>query len=307
MSRIVVVGSINRDLVIPVPRLPVVGETLAGKDLSALGGGKGANQAVACSRLRAQVHLIGAVGDDAFGTAMLEELQRDKVSCRGAKIVRGISTGVAVVAVMPGGDNAILVSPGANGHLTADRVVDGAKLFQGASCALFQLEIPTEAVLEGMRQAKRAGALVILDPAPARALPDAVWPLVDVLSPNTVELAALSGRDDPDEAAAKLLRWGVRSVVAHLGPLGAILYRTGQPPRSFQAYRVEAVDSTGAGDAFAAGLAVALGEGRDLEDAVPFACAAGALACTVLGAQPSLPQRQAVEALVARQVDPWRR
>jgi ribokinase len=298
MGLIVVTGSLNMDLVVRTDRLPRLGETILGGEFFSAGGGKGANQAVACARLGARARMIGAVGEDSFGRALLEGLSADGVDTGGVAVLSGVSTGAAAITILPGGENAIIVAPGANGRVTPERVRASANLYEGAGAALFQLEIPPESVAEGLRCARAAGAKTMLDPAPACSLPEEIWPLVDLLCPNELELAALGGSEDPDEAAANLLARGVGAVAGHFGSKGAVLYdRTGK--RFFPAFPVTSVDTTAAGDTFSAAVAVRLAEGSSPAEAIPFACAAAALACTVLGAQPSLPRREQVARFLA--------
>jgi len=288
LVKVVVVGSVNMDLIVRVSRLPRLGETMSGEGFSMGGGGKGANQAVACARLGARVTMAGCVGDDDFGKRLLSDLVSEDIDCTPVRVCPGINTGVALIAVTKEGENAIILSPGANA-LTSGEDVERA----AAQVALFQLEIPTATVMVGLKKAKEAGCLTVLDPAPAAPLPDEIWPLVDVAAPNEIEAADLGGSDEPTQAALRLLEKGAGCVVVSLGGEGALAV-TQDHTFSVPAFPVEVVDTTGAGDAFRAGLAVALAEGKTLEEAVRFGTAAGALACTALGARSSLPQRSAV-------------
>jgi ribokinase len=301
---IVVVGSINMDLVWRAKRLPIPGETVLDAAFATFHGGKGANQAVAAARLGAEVHLVGRVGDDDLAGRLLAGLEENGVRTGAVKITRGAASGVAAILVGERGENSIVVAPGANSLLSpAD--VDAAERFIRRSAVLVaQLEVPVATVRRAMVLARRHGVFTILDPAPApaRGLPPALRS-ADVLSPNELEAAALLGRRLPRGAAAiagALLRLGPRTVVLKLGARGALHASRGGATRSVRAFRVEAIDTTAAGDAFTGALAVGMSEGWPLDRAVRFACAAGAVAATKRGAQPSLPSRRAVERLLAR-------
>lgn len=304
MPRVVVLGATGREISVQVNSYPRLDHMVEATHYRERTSGRGARQAVACARLKCQVSLISAVGSDGSERPIMEELQSEKVHIRGIKVFRGTHTAMEVTLNMSYGGYGKVVYPGASHLLAPQHVLDQAKLFGGAQCALFQLELLPDAVLEGVKCAKRSGALVLLDPYPPRQLPDEIWPMVDLVMPNAEELAILSGKDDPDEGAQRIINWGARAVAAHLGPLGAILYSRGSRPRSMQAFRVDTEDQTGAGDAFAAGVAVALSEGKDLEEAIRFGCAAGALACTRQGTLESFPLREEVEKLVASQPRP---
>ncbi|MCX7827738.1 MAG: PfkB family carbohydrate kinase [Thermanaerothrix sp.] len=304
MSRIVVVGASAREISIDVDSYPKVDHRVEASHYRERTSGRGARQAAACARLKAQVSLISAVGTDGSERPLMEDLEEEKVHIRGVKVVRGAHTMLEVTMNLSFGGYGKVVYPGASHMLTPQQVLEQAKLFDGAQCTLLQLELKPETVLEAMRCAKRAGCLVLLDPYPPSELPDEMWGMIDVVMPNAEELARLSKKDDPDEGAQRLITWGARAVAAHLGPLGTIVYSKGSRPRSLQAFRVDTHDHSGAGDAFAAGMAVALAEGRDLEEAARFACAAGALACTRKGTIDSFPLREEVEALLKAQPRP---
>ncbi len=293
MRKIIVVGSINMDLIMETDRLPVLGETLLGGPFSTAPGGKGANQAAACARLGATVAHLGRVGDDGFGRQLLDVLDAEGIDRRGVTVTTGTSSGVAQICVA-GGDNSIIVAPGANGCLSAEDVRASQALFEGARAALFQLEVPLDAVFEGLRLAKTHEALTILTPAPWRELPRELLALVDVLVPNAIELSQCAGTANREKAFAHLLDLGVGAVVMTAGSEGAYFasaHRLGHVP----APSVDVVDSTGAGDTFTGALAVALSEGRQLPEAIRFAVRAGSLACTKLGALPAIPRRDDVE------------
>ena len=290
-------GSVNMDLIVEAERPARPGETLLGGRFSMAGGGKGANQAVAAARLGASVAMVGAVGGDRFGEFMLSALEEEGVDCRHVATRNGEATGVAMITVFPGGENSIIVAPGANATVTGGDLLEGGSLFEGADALLVQLELPPETAVEALRLGKTSRALTVFDPAPYAALPDEAWGFVDIAVPNRLELAGFTGTGDLEEGAGRLLEKGAGAVVVTLGPEGAMI-RRGREVKRVGAFPVEAVDATGAGDAFSAALAVSLAEGKPLYEAALFASAAGALACTVVGAQPGLPAREQVEGLL---------
>jgi len=301
---ITVVGSLNIDLVVQAPRMPVPGETIVGHGFHIVPGGKGANQAVAAARLGAQVTMVGRVGNDGFG-----EMQRQGMEALGIDTDFLITdeeapTGTAVIIVDAQGQNSIVVVSGANRRLTpAD--VEAARPAIGASDALLlQLESPIPTVQRAAEVARDRGVPVILNPAPAptQPLPAPLLRSVDYLIPNEVEATALTGiqvvdQSGAERAAASLQTQGIETVILTLGAQGALAV---SPQGTIQApaLSVRAVDTTAAGDAFVAAFAVALCEGQPLREALRFANAGGALAVTKLGAQPSLPTREEVEALL---------
>ena len=301
---IVVVGSINMDLVARTDRLPRPGETLHGHDFQTIPGGKGANQAVAAARLGAKVTLIGRVGDDAFGDVLRHSLEGFGVSTDHVITTTCCSSGVAMIGVEKSGANAIVVVAGANGRLTPADISDRADVIASADALIVQLETPVETIAAAIQIALKSGVRTILDPAPA---PDAALPeelrIADLISPNQTEAEALTGIvvHDLNSAAqgGRLLQsHGAREVVMKLGEQGALICDAAGNIEHIPAAKAKIVDTTAAGDAFTAGLAVALSEGRTLADATRFGCAAGTLACTVFGAQPAMPSRAAVDAFL---------
>lgn len=300
---IVVAGSLNMDFVVQVERLPAPGETSAGFNFQMTPGGKGANQACAAARLaRAHaVRMIGRTGFDAFADHLRASLAASGVDTSPIHGCRRQPTGVALIWVERSGQNSIVVAAGANQELTAADLETERAIFESARCALFQLETRLEAVEAGLRLARAAGALTILDPAPARPLPRAVLELADLLTPNEAEACLLLGqpprrvaRQDAPELARALLGAGPRAVVLKLGDEGCY-YAGPEGASSAPAFSVEAVDATAAGDTFNGALAVALAEDMALDAALRFANAAAALSVTRLGAQASIPSRREVE------------
>lgn len=294
---ILVVGSINMDLVVRSPHLPLPGETILGSRFDTFPGGKGANQAVAAARLGAPVKMIGRVGKDAFGEAMLETLRRDGVDVAAIGCDPEAPTGVALITVDDAGQNTIVVASGANMRLAPEHVTQAEALFKDAALLVLQLEIAQPVIEQACLLARRHGVRILLNPAPARPLPAEFLRGVDLLIPNQIELALLAGEQDPPAAARKLLSWGVGQVIVTLGKDGALLL-SGTQEKPVPAYRVKVVDTTAAGDAFVGALAVALAEGRPVAEAAAWANAAAAVSVTRAGAQPSLPRREEVEAMI---------
>jgi len=301
-ARITVVGSLHMDLVVRTPRIPQPGETIIGGEFRTVPGGKGANQAVAAARLGGRVSMVGRVGSDAFSQSLLDGLAADGVDHAFVTQDPEAATGVAFIVVDDAGENSIVVASGANMRLSPADVDAAEAAIAAADLLLLQLEVPLAAVAEAARVAHAHGATVILNPAPARPLPHELLSLVDVFVPNESETALLThlsvgDRAEIETAAMALCKLGVDTVVLTLGERGALLVEEGEK-ELVPAFEVTPVDTTAAGDAFVGGFAVALAEGRSLTDAVRWGNAAGALATTRLGAQPSLPARRAVEALM---------
>jgi ribokinase len=301
-AHVTVVGSLNMDLVARAPRIPAPGETIIGSEFHNAPGGKGANQAVAAARLGAHVSMVGRVGRDAFGEALLENLASDGIDHTFVKQDPDAATGVALIVVDDAGQNSIVVASGANMRLSPADVDAAKETVADADVLLLQLESPLETVARAAEVAREHGVRVILNPAPARQLPDELLSLVDVLIPNESETALLSDMpvDDQAQAAAaatSLLELGVGTVILTLGERGALLAQAAGATH-VPAFEVVPVDTTAAGDAFVGGFAVALAEEKPLVEAVRWGNAAGALATTRMGAQPSLPTRQAVERLL---------
>lgn len=296
VGHIVVVGSLNMDLVVRSPRHPRPGETLLGSEFHTFPGGKGANQAVAAARLGGQVKMIGRVGADAFGKSLIQTLSHDGVDTSQVRKLP-VATGVALITVDDAGQNTIVVVPGANGELSPLDLSSAESSFEGAAVVVMQLEVPLLTVTQAADLAHRHGARVVLNPAPAQPLGTTLLKQVDVLIPNQPEAALLTGVTSASAAARRLLASGVRSVIVTLGEDG-VLIAEGETETHLTAHRVTVVDTTAAGDAFVGAFAVALAEGRSTHEAAMWGNAAGALAVTRAGAQPSLPTRAAVERLV---------
>jgi ribokinase len=287
-------------VVVSTERLPAPGETVTDGVLLVNHGGKGANQAVAARRLGAEVRFIGCVGDDASGAGVRARLAAEGIGVEGLATTSEAATGTAVIVVDAVGRNQIAVAPGANTRLTVEHLARRRDDLRWAEVVVCQLEIPVATVLFALRAARESGALALLDPAPVKPLPDALWAVVDYLKPNALEAERLSGCPaatvvEAGAAARALAARGPRAVIATLGDQGALICEEGDL-HHVPAFPVTAVDSTAAGDAFMGALAVGLGEGRTTRAAVAFAVVAAALACTRRGAQDSLPSRAEVSA-----------
>jgi ribokinase len=299
-----VVGSLNMDFVAQVNRLPAPGETVLGRDFKMIPGGKGANQACAAGKLGGSsiaVRMIGRVGYDMFADHLKASLSAAGVDVTFVHATRAQSTGVALIWVDKEGQNSIVVASGANHELAAADVEAMRKAFEGASMALFQLETPLDTVEAALKLAREEGATTMLDPAPAQLLPAGLLAHVDILTPNESEALLLCGRPaarvtlaDAPSLAAALRRMGPKTVILKLGGQGCLLLDD-SGPRRFPAFPVEVRDTTAAGDTFNAALAVALAEGKPMDEAIPFANAAAAISVTRLGAQASAPSRAEVE------------
>ncbi|GAA6623562.1 ribokinase [Scytonema sp. NUACC26] len=293
---IIVLGSINIDLVATVPRLPVAGETLLGQDFFKVPGGKGANQAVALARLGIPTHMIGRVGGDSFAEELVSSLQESRVKTENIFVDETVSSGVALIAVDLKGENQIIVTPGANGQVNEEDIKRLSHVLPEATTLLLQFEIPIPTVVLAAQAAQAAGVTVILDPAPAnKEMPKELYPLVDIITPNEVEAEQLvgfpvDGEDSAREAATVLRQWGVKNAIVKLGAKGVVC-ATAEETFFVPAFPVRTVDTTAAGDAFNGGLAAALHEGLSLHQAVVWGAAAGAITATKLGAQASLPDK----------------
>ena len=293
MSKILVIGSINMDLVSKVENMPQVGETVLGKGFSQIPGGKGANQAVAMARLGADVSMIGKVGDDAFGRELKKGLEYDNINTEGVHIESGTSTGIAIITVDENANNSIIVNSGANFSVTKEFIDSNIDKIESADIVVLQLEIPEESVRHALEISKSLGKYTILNPAPAMPLSDEIIKNVDLLVPNETELELISKMSIKDEnevkmAANSLMRKGVREIIVTLGEKGCMHLGEGFCNK-YDAIKVEAVDTTAAGDSFIAGVASSLAKGMKMDDAIGFATKVAAITVTREGAQSSLP------------------
>ena len=297
---IVVVGSINMDLVAHTPRIPVPGQTLIGTGFDTTPGGKGANQAVAAARLGFPVQMVGMVGEDVFGQALLDNLTAAGVGTAAVGRVAGPS-GVASILVAANGENSIVVVPGANGKVDPASIDKQAAMIRSAGMVLCQLELPIETVSHVLALCAEAGVPVMLDPAPAAPLPDQAWGQIAWFTPNETEAAFYLDNDSqPQDAAKQLLAKGLHGVVLKRGAEGAYVAVAGGQAAWVKPFPVEAIDTVGAGDCFNGAFAVALLEGHDPWAAARFASAAAAISVTRRGAQASMPSRAELEDFLSR-------
>lgn len=291
-----VFGSVNMDLVAYVPTAPKLGETVTGRSFRTIPGGKGANQAIAASRAGADVAFLGAVGDDSFGVVLRATLVESGVDVSVLRQAQG-SSGIAHIVVEDSGGNSIIVVPGANGTVTGPSE-DDLELIAGSSAVLLQLELPMEAVVSAAKAAKAAGAPVILTPAPAQPLPDELLDAVTLIVPNEHEAAAITGVEDPAKALDALLE-RVPEAVITLGSEGALYGSRDGVRLPVPAVRVQAVDTTAAGDTFVGALAVARAEGLSPEEALRFASVAASISVQREGASTSMPTRAEIDAALS--------
>jgi ribokinase len=299
LKPIVVIGSINMDLVARTARIALAGETLTGTGFETTPGGKGANQAVAAARLGFPTKIIGMVGEDVFGRALLDTLADAGVDTATVARVSGPS-GVAQIQVASNGVNSIIVVPGANGKVDVTYIEQHAALIHSAGMVLFQLELPIETVRKALKMCSSAGVPTMLDPAPAAQLPDSIWSQVTWFTPNESEAAFyLNGDSSPEDAAQELLAKGVHGVVLKRASEGAYVAVAGHKGAWVAPFKVKAIDTVGAGDCFNGAFAVALLEGKDPWQAARFASAAAAISVTRPGAQASMPSRPEVDEFLA--------
>lgn len=305
MARITVIGSLNMDLVVATPRVPVMGETILGSGFMTVPGGKGANQAVAAARLGGRVSMIGCVGNDIFGRDLLENLTNNNVNNENIKMLDDSSTGIAMI-VIKDGDNFIIVDPGANSRLTPDMIDAAESLIKDSFIVVIQLEIPIETVERAVALAKKHDVKVLLNPAPARNLSNELLSKIDIFTPNESECEIITGLhvksiDDAKEAVSFLRKKGIPKVIVTMGAKG-VVYNNGDELIHKRVPEVKVVDTTAAGDSFSGAVAVALSEGKNINEAVDFANAVGTLTVMKKGAQPSLPTRDEVENLISKLV-----
>ena len=316
MAAITVVGSLNMDLVMRAPRCPKRSETVIGGPFGIAGGGKGSNQALAAARLNALSYMIGCVGDDEFGRRLRAVLVENGVDCSHLQIRKEAATGTAVITVTDAGDSSIVISQGANVLLDESAIVRAKEIFESSDAVLFQMEIPPETVAAGLKVARQADCKTFLSAEPPFSLPDEVWQGIDFLILNERALgfyasAKKSARltvppqSEISNMAVEILERGVKTLVVTQSAKGGLVFQKNGDNFSFDAFNIRAVDHTGARDAFCAGLCVASSEGMSLRRAVRFAAACGALACTKIGAHPSLPWRHQVGALMGESYDSY--
>jgi ribokinase len=302
-KKLVVLGSVNADHVLSVPRFPKPGETLTGSEYHIAYGGKGANQAVAAGRAGADIAFIASIGDDDIGARMKTQFAEDGIDTQAVMPVGGSPTGVAMILVSADGENSIAISAGANAELTPDRLQPHESLIADADVLLMQLESPIPTVIAAAHTARQSGSRVILNPAPAQVLPAELLQLVDVITPNETEAEMLTGisvqtEADAQRAANKLHTYGIGTVLITLGAKGVWLSEQGQG-ELLPGFRVQAVDTTAAGDTFNGAWVTAELDGLPTRQAIRFAHAAAAISVTRAGAQPSIPWKAEVDAFLA--------
>ena len=298
MKNICVIGSLNMDLVVNVDTMPKPGQTIIGSNFKEVPGGKGANQAVAMARLNGNVSMIGKVGEDGFGQTLINSLKNDKVDTTYIQTSKG-ATGVALITVDKNAQNSIVVSPGANFEVKEDDIDNNIEAIKNSDIVVLQLETPLNTIKYALNKAKELNKYTILNPAPAVKLDDEIIKNVDLLTPNETELEIISGvsietEEDISKATNKMIEKGVKELIVTLGSKGS-LYINKEKSMFKKAYKVEAVDTTAAGDSYTGALAVALSQDKNIEDAMDFASKVGALSVLKEGAQSSLPTLNDVE------------
>lgn len=298
MKNILIIGSINIDLVINTDILPKLGETIHGRNFMTAYGGKGANQAVAVAKLYGKADMIGAVGSDEFGKLLKGNLEANHVETKGVKIA-DTNSGVAVITVC-GGDNHIILDGGANDAVSPAWIDENLDLIKNADIVIFQLEIPMETIIYAAKKAKECGCKVLLNPAPATKLPEELLAYTDIIIPNEHEAAIITGHENEVDALKALYDNGNRNVIVTLGSKGCI-YNDGKEIKSQTPFKVKAVDSTAAGDSFIGGYCSALCEGKTMEEAIRFATAVSAITVSRPGASVSIPTRTEVEEFLKNQ------
>lgn len=298
--KVCVVGSFMTDLVFRVKRFPRPGESMPGEEFGLFLGGKGFNQAIACHRLGAEVTMVGRIGQDYFGDLFLQKMAAEGISADFVVRDAEVGTGVACPMVDSSGQNAIIGIARANLRLEMEQVERAQAAIAGADVLMLQFEVPPAVSLRAATIARAAGTLILFDPAPVHNIAGLSKEPIDYLVPNEIEAAELAGPKSIDLWAEEELAAGRRAVIVSVGADGAVVYdRNGR--RRVPAFKVKVIDSTGAGDAFRAGLAVSFARGLEIDEAVRFANACGALACTVLGAEPAMPSQENVRAFLRKQ------
>lgn len=311
--RMVVFGSLSQDFVVNVPRLPAKGETIRGTNFGMFAGGKGNNQAMAAARAggdTVQVAMVGRVGADSFGQMLIDTLNKNNVDTAYVSKDEKVGTGIALITVDAAGENSIVIAQRSNLALSESDAKNARSIFEGAKTLMLQLEVPFEANIAAAKLAKEHGLMVHLNPAPAPLdgkIPDELWQLIDVVTPNQTEVALLTGMEVSDlhsgvDAAQRLKDKGPKVIILTMGDQGCVLLQHDNPPEIYKPYSVKSIDATAAGDAFCGALAAGWTQGLVLEKALERACAAGALATTVAGAEPSLPTKEQIEELMKQKM-----
>lgn len=308
-KKIIVMGSINANHVLHIPHFSKPGETLKASAYQILHGGKGANQALAVARLKPEdyaVDFLACIGNDDVGEQMKQAFYQAGINTDLIATVPNTPTGIAFIQVSSTGENSIVVMSGANTHLNEARITQHGHSIVHADCLLVQLETPLNAVIQAIQLAKNEGVFVVLNPAPAQVLPNELYPNIDIITPNETETEILTGikvvdEESAREAATYFHQKGVQIVVITLGEKGVYLSQNGEETAMLQGFRVNAVDTTAAGDIFNGALVSAILENKPLVDAISFAQAAAAISVTRFGAQPSMPTRQEVDAFLLEQ------
>lgn len=298
MNKILVVGSLNMDLVSTVEYMPKPGETIIGRDFTQIPGGKGANQAATIGKLKGDISMMGKVGNDDFGNRLIESLNNSGVKTSGIGFEEMVSTGTALILVDSDGENSIVVVPGANYTVYSDYIDKNIDYIDQSDIVVSQLEIPLETVEYLLKKAKDLGKYTILNPAPAKTLSSELIRNIDLLVPNETELELLSGikiesKEDIIKASKVLIDMGVKELIVTLGSKGAI-YISKEEIHQVEAFKVKAVDTTGAGDSFTGAIAYCMSNGMDIKEAMEFASKVGALTVTKFGAQSSFPSLEEV-------------
>ena len=298
MKNICVIGSLNMDLVVNVDTMPKPGQTIIGSNFKEVPGGKGANQAVAMARLNGNVTMIGKVGEDGFGQTLINSLKNDKVDTTYIQTAKG-ATGVALITVDKNAQNSIVVSPGANFEVKEDDIDNNIEAIKNSDIVVLQLETPLDTIKYALNKAKELNKYTILNPAPAVKLDDEIIKNIDLLTPNETELEIISGvsietEEDIQKASQIMIEKGVKELIVTLGSKGS-LYINKEKSMFKKAYKVQAVDTTAAGDSYTGALAVALSQDKGMEEAMDFASKVGALSVLKEGAQSSLPTLEDVE------------
>lgn len=302
-KKILIIGSLNMDMNIEMDRIPAIGETVLGKTVTYVPGGKGANQAYAAGKLGGEVKLLGCVGADKIGEALVDNVSKSGVDISHVERVEGVPTGMATIFVDKRGNNCIVVTSGANEACTLDFLKKKDSLLEECDLIMIQMEIPYESVLYSIRRANQLGKEIILNPAPApESLPDDIWKKIDYLTPNETEILKLSGNnglsiEKVEDGANKLVNKGVKNVLVTLGDKG-VLYKNARNEIIFPARNVSAIDTVACGDCFNGAFAVGLSEGMDVNEAITFANLSASIAVTRRGAQSSMPSRREVNEIL---------